>query len=255
MSRVLWPENLFRTESGKREIKFVVQTFACSRKVENEEFWCVTFADGICLKFVGFARGWSLSPRIPLWQRIWLVETIRSLYRESYKHCFCHRAFPQNVRRKENPRHGDTCWSIIWVSFDGLRWSCASIELNHKEMIWVAQKIYSGRKVVSARSSSCCKNCIFQKVVNENFDYLCPRGEHLSKICRPCRGLLVGRSHPRMTGEKKRLTLVKKCWIKNVPAKIVVKGECFAPCQRDRERVASGPRQGRKNLDKSQQRI
>ena len=36
--------------------------------------------------------------------------------------------------------------------------------------------------------------------------------------------------------------------------KIFVKGECFAPCQMGCERVASGPQQGRKNLEKSKQR-
>ena len=94
---------------------------ACFRKVENEEFRRVALAEGTCLKLFGPAGGCSLSARIPLLQAIWLVETILSLYRESYKQYFCQRALSENFGRKENPRHGDTFRSITLVSLDGFR--------------------------------------------------------------------------------------------------------------------------------------
>ena len=109
---------------------------ACFSNPENDEFWRITLAACNCIKVFGPAGGRSLSARTPLVVRIWLVETILSLYRESYKQCFCQRVLPQNFGRKENPRHGDTFSSITLVSLDGCRWGLVGFELKHQRLIW-----------------------------------------------------------------------------------------------------------------------
>ena len=67
MIRAVGPRKFI--EDGKWVLQGRVRgaKIACSRNLENEEFWCFTLAEGTCLKFFGPAGGCSLSARIRLW--------------------------------------------------------------------------------------------------------------------------------------------------------------------------------------------
>ena len=201
--RMIWPEpwsrkKLLRTESCGSKVGFMVQKSHVS-ETWKWSIWANYARCGTCLKFFGPAGGCSLSTRFPLVVGIWLVETILSLYRQSYKQYFCQRVRSQNVGRRENPRHGDTFSFISLVSLDGFRWGFANFQLKHEE--WYgpslgAQKIYWGRKVVGARSDSWCKNRMFLESWKWSVLANYARCMHSSKMLRPCQGLLAERSLP-----------------------------------------------------------